>query len=223
MTQMSFAVEVFPSGGYAVDAATRIAARTPAEGSIVLTGGGTAERVYPELNLDLSKADVYFSDERCVPPDHEASNFALAERLLLERSGAARVHRMRGEDSPIEAARSYHDELVPAVERGFDLMLLGMGEDNHVAALWPNSAALIDPDALCLPVDRPDGLKGLTMTAPAIKSARTILLIVTGSSKAAAMERAMKSGDDPLSCPVRLLADHPDATFLLDEAAASHL
>ena len=126
---MSFAVEVWPSASYAVQAARWIAERTPAEGSLVLTGGGTAERIYLELNLDLSNVDVYFSDERCVPPDHEASNFALAERSLLDRNEAARVHRMRGEDSPIEAARSYHDELAPAVERGFDVMLLGMGDD----------------------------------------------------------------------------------------------
>lgn len=220
---MSFAVEVWPSASYAVEAARWIAERTTAEGSLVLTGGGTAEKIYLELNLDLSNVDVYFSDERCVPPDHEASNFALAERSLLDRNEAARVHRMRGEDSPIEAARSYHDELAPAVERGFDVMLLGMGDDNHIAALFPNSAALINPGALCLPVDRPDGLKGLTMTAPAIESARTILLIVTGESKAEAVERAMKSNDDPLSCPVRMLADHPDTTFLLDEAAALRL
>ena len=220
---MCFNVEVWPSSSYAVETARRIAESAPAEGSLVLTGGGTAERVYPELNLDLSNVDVYFSDERCVPPDHEASNFALADRLLLDRGGAARVHRMRGEDSPIEAARSYHDELSPAVDRGFDLMLLGMGDDNHIAALFPNSAALINPDALCLPVDRPDGLKGLTMTAPAIESTGTILLIVTGESKAEAVERAVKSDDDALSCPVRMLAGHPDTTFLLDEDAASRL
>ena len=220
---MSFNVVAWPSRSYAVEAARRIAARMPPEGSVVLTGGGTAESVYPELNLDLSNVDVYFSDERCVPPDHEASNFALADRTLLDRSGPGRVHRMRGEDSPIQASRSYHDELAPAVERGFDLMLLGMGDDNHIAALFPNSAALINPEALCLPVDRPDGLKGLTMTAPAIQSARTVLLIVTGESKAEAVERAIESDDDPLSCPVRMLVDHPDTTFLLDEAAAFHL
>jgi len=220
---MSFKVEIWPSDSYAAEAARRIASRTPAEGSIVLTGGGMAANLYPKLNLDLSNIDVYFSDERCVPPDHEASNFALADRTLLDRSGPGRVHRMRGEDSPVHAARSYHEELTPAVERGFDLMLLGMGDDNHIAALFPNSAALINPDALCQPVDRPDGLKGLTMTAPAIQSARTILLIVTGESKAGAVERAVKSEDDPLSCPVRMLVDHPDTTFLLDETAAARL
>jgi 6-phosphogluconolactonase len=193
------------------------------EGSLVLTGGGTAEGLYPNLELDLSEVDVFFSDERCVPPDHKDSNFALANRLLLGRSGPARVHRMRGEDQPIEAAMAYHDELVPAVERGFDLTLLGMGGDNHIAALFPNSPALINPNALCLPVDRPDGMKGLTMTPPALVAARTMGLIVTGATKAEAVKRAVESDDDELSCPVRLLAGHPGATFLLDEPAASLL
>ena len=220
---MTFAVEIWPSNNYATGASQWIAERMPSGGSLVLTGGGTAGLVYPELQLDLSGVDIFFSDERCVPPDHEASNFALAQRLLLARSRPTRVHRMRGEDPPIEAARAYHDELVPAVERGFNLMVLGMGDDNHIAALFPNSPALINPDALCLTVDRPDGLKGLTMTPPALVAARTVVLIVTGETKAEAVKRAVESDDEPLSCPVRLLASHPDTTFLLDESAASLL
>jgi 6-phosphogluconolactonase len=218
---MTFAVEIWPSRSYAAGAARWIAERMAAEGSLVLTGGGTAEELYPKMKLEASEIDIFFSDERCVPPDDEDSNFALADRLLLDRSGATRVHRMRGEDPPIEAARAYHDELVPAVERGFDVTLLGMGDDNHIAALFPNSPALINPEALCLPVDRPDGMKGLTMTPPALVAARTIVLIVTGATKAEAVRRAIQSDDDPLSCPVRLLAGHPDATFLLDEPAAA--
>jgi 6-phosphogluconolactonase len=220
---MTFDVEILPSNNYVTGASQWIAERTPSGGSLILTGGDTAGLVYPELELDLSGVDVFFSDERCVPPDHEDSNFALARRLLLDRSGSTSVHRMRGEDPPIEAARAYHDELVPAVERRFDLMVLGMGDDNHVAALFPNSPALINPDALCLPVDRPDGLKGLTMTPPALGAARVVALIVTGATKAEAVKRAIESDDDERSRPVRLLADHPDATFLLDEPAASLL
>jgi 6-phosphogluconolactonase len=98
-----------------------------------------------------------------------------------------------------------------------------MGTDNHIAALFPQSAALIKPDALCLPVDRPDGLKGLTLTAPVLEGARTILLIVTGESKAEAVARAVNGDGDPMSRPVRLLAHHPNTTFLLDKAAASAL
>jgi 6-phosphogluconolactonase len=220
---MTFAVEIWPAASYGAGAARWIAERMPAEGSLVLTGGATAEGLYPEMQLGLSEIDIFFSDERCVPPHHEDSNFALADRLLLDRSGATRVHRLRGEDPPIEAARAYHDELFPAVERGFDVTLLGMGADNHIAALFPNSPALINPEALCLPVDRPDGMKGLTMTTPALVAARAIVLIVTGETKAEAVRRAITSDDDPLSCPVRLLAGHTDATFLLDEPAAALL
>jgi 6-phosphogluconolactonase len=220
---MTFAVEIWPSGSYAAGAAQWIAERMPAEGSLVLTGGSTAGELYPELQVELSGVDIFFSDERCVPPDHEDSNFALADRLLLGRTGATRVHRMRGEDPPLEAAGAYHDELVPAVRRGFELMVLGMGDDNHIAALFPNSPALINPASLCLPVDRPDGLKGLTMTQPALVAARTVVLIVTGAAKAEAVGRAIRSDDDQLGCPVRLLEGHPDATFLLDEPAAVHL
>lgn len=220
---MTFAVEIWPSNNYTTGASQWIAKRMPSSGSLILTGGGTAGLVYPELKLDLSGVDIFFSDERCVPPDHDASNFALTQRLLLARSRPARVHRMHGEDPPIEAARAYHDELVPAVELGFNLMVLGMGDDNHIAALFPTSPALINPDALCLTVDRPDGLKGLTMTPPALVAARTVVLIVTGETKAEAVKRAVESDDEPLSCPVRLLAGHPDTTFLLDESAASLL
>jgi 6-phosphogluconolactonase len=219
--EVTFGIEVFDASRYARAAADRIAKEVVAGGVLVITGGGTAARVYPEVTVDLSEVEVFFSDERCVPPDDANSNFALADELLLERNGATGVHRMRGEDAPLQAARDYHAELVPAVEGGLDLVLLGMGADNHIAALFPNSPALIKPDALCLPVDRPDGLKGLTLTAPALESARTILLIVTGESKADAVARAVKGDDDPMSRPVRLLAQHPNTTFLLDDAAAS--
>ncbi|MGH2699862.1 MAG: 6-phosphogluconolactonase, partial [Actinomycetota bacterium] len=200
---MTFAVEVFPSARYASEAAARSAGEIVAGGTLVVTGGGTAAQIYPKLAADLSSVDVFFSDERCVPADDENSNFALVDRLLLKPNGAVGVHRMRGEESPIRAARDYHAELVPAVERGFDVMLLGMGPDNHIAALFPNSAALINPDALCLPVDRPDGMKGLTMTPPALVAARRVLLIVTGEAKAEAVARAVNGDDDELRCPVR--------------------
>jgi 6-phosphogluconolactonase len=220
---MSFAVRVFPSGSYAADAAAIIAERLPVGSSLVVTGGTSARVVYGALDIDLSSSEVYFSDERCVPPDDEASNFKMATEMLLERSGATSVHRMRGEESPQRAARSYHDQLAAAARERFDLMLLGMGDDNHIAALFPNSPALLEADELCVPVDRPDGLKGLTMTPPSIVAAKSVLLVVSGESKAAAVARAFEEDEDAMSCPVRLLADHPEVTFLLDEPAASRL
>ncbi len=223
---MTFRIEVLSADGYPRTAATHIAGATPARGSVVLTGGTTAEKIYPFLALerdDWSELEVAFSDERCVPPDDPASNYKMAKDLLLEPTGAHNVHRMPGEDEPDAAAAAYHEAIAPLVEGGWDLMLLGVGADAHVGALFPGTPGLQETKRYCAPVDRPDGMKGLTLTPPALRAARKILLLVTGEAKAATMKRVTQGDEGVDACPARLLADHPDATFLLDEPAASLL
>lgn len=223
---MGFSIEVFEDAAYSAAAADVIRSALPERGSVGLTGGGTAKQVYPELAQDpdlWANIEILFSDERCVPPDHEESNFKMAARLLLDPAGVRIVHRMRGEEIPREAAESYHHEVAPVVERGIDLLLLGMGADAHIGAMFPHSAALSESDKLCVAVKRPDGMTGLTLTPPAMLSAKKILLVVTGAGKAEALKRVIH-GDEPVpECPARLLADHPDATFLLDAPAATAL
>ena len=224
---MSFRVEVFPDSFYPQKAAARIASELPGARSIVLTGGTTAEKIYrplADIGPDLGGKHLFFSDERCVPPDHDASNFAMAARTLLDASpSGATVHRMRGEDDPPASARAYSDEIRDAAPGGFDLVLLGMGADCHVGAMFPGSPALDETSALCAAIDRPDGMKGLTLTPPALLGGMRILLLVSGEAKAEAVARAITGDESPHDCPARLLADHPDATFLLDEPAAGHL
>lgn len=220
---VSFRVEVFAPDEYPERAATAIARASPASGSLVITGGSTAEAVYPRLAEaapDWSRLEIFFSDERCVPADDDASNYAMARRTLLDHLETAAVHRMRGEDPPLRAADSYHVELSG---RDIDLMLLGMGADNHICAMFPHSEAVKVTSSLCTPVDRPDGLKGLTLTSPAVTRAGKVLLLVTGDNKADAVRRAVEGNEDPFDCPARMLANHDDATFLLDEPAASLL
>jgi 6-phosphogluconolactonase len=130
---------------------------------------------------------------------------------------------MRGEDDPTSAAAEYGDEVRPVVEAGVDLVLLGMGADAHICAMFPGSLALDVTDELCRAVDRPDGMQGLTLTPPAVLSGRKIAVIVTGSGKAEAVRRVFHGTETPAQCPARLLAQHPDVTFLLDEPAAAHL
>jgi 6-phosphogluconolactonase len=222
---VSFGVEVFAGESYGREVAGLVAREVPDASSVALTGGSTAERVYAPLGesgVDWSNADVVFSDERCVPPHDDASNFGMADRLLPGLDGG-RVHRMRGEDDPQAAARAYSDEIRPLVDAGLELMLLGMGADGHICALFPGSPALEEKGRLCAAVDRPDGMTGLTLTPPAILSARRVLLLVTGKGKAETVARAVQGDDYPVVLPVRLLAAHPDATFLVDEAAASLL
>ena len=223
---MAFSTQVFESGDYPRVAASWIADALPPQGSVVLTGGTTAEKIYPFLALhdrDWSGLSIAFSDERCVPPDDPASNYRMATDLLLRERPPKEVHRMPGELEPEAGASSYSDEIAPLVADGFDLLLLGMGADAHVGALYPGSPVLPEKEALCRAVDRPDGMKGLTLTPPAMLSATKVLLLVTGEAKAATVARVLSGDEDIETCPARLLADHPDATFLLDEAAASAL
>ena len=223
---MTFRTKVFSSGSYAKEAAATIADATQNASSLVLTGGTTAEKVYVELaktTVPWSLLEVLFSDERCVPPGDPASNFTMAERLLFQGSTPKIVHRMRGEDSPEVAASRYHSDIESVVGAGLDVMLAGMGADAHVCAMFPGSRALDEKERLCLHVDRPDGMSGLTLTPPAVLSARKVLLIVTGKGKAATVKRVIEGGGSVTSAPARILADHPDVTFLLDEGAASAL
>ena len=222
---MSFGIQTFENAAFPEEAAKQIAAAFPGGGSLVLTGGSTAERVYPYLGAhkkDWTAVEIAFSDERCVPPDDVKSNYFMAKRTLLDAAAPARVHRIKGELPPQQGAQEYHRAMGPLVARGFDLLLLGVGTDAHIGSMSPGSPALSEK-RLAAAVTRYDGVPGVTMTPPAMLSARKILLIVTGEGKADVVRRAVRS-DEPIDlCPVRLLKDHPDATFLLDEDAASLL
>ena len=222
---MTFRIEKFAAGSFPEEAAQRIADAFPGGGSLVLTGGSTAEKVYPYLGAykkDWTGVQIAFSDERCVPPDHESSNYFMAKRTLLDAAGPGVVHRIKGELPPAQGAQDYHAAMRPLVAHGFDLLLLGVGTDAHVGSMSPDSPAL-DETRYAAAVTRYDGVPGVTLTPPAMLSARKVLLIVTGEAKADVVRRAVESDEPVASCPVRLLEDHPDVTFLLDEDAASLL
>lgn len=223
---MSFKVEIHPEDSWANAAANVVRGYLPKSGSVVLTGGSAAELVFPllkEPDVQWRFISLYFSDERAVRPDDPRSNFGLVDRTLLGHIRPQAIHRIRGEENPDDAAVSYDHVLAPVVGTGFDVVVLGMGADAHIAALFPGSPALEATDSLCLPVERPDGMIGITMTPPALISARHILLLVSGSSKAEAVRRAVASDENSSTCPVRVLAGHPDVRMLLDEGAASGL
>ena len=222
---MTIEVDVWPPEDYARSAARRIAMRLPELGAVVITGGTTAEKVYQSMveeGTDWSGVDVLFSDERSVPPDHDASNYRMASATLLSSTRPRAVHRMRGEDPPDDAARAYAAEIRPLVAEGIDLAVLGMGEDCHICALFPESPALAETKELCAAVDRPDGMKGITLTPPALRACKRALVIATGEAKAEAVRRAVEGAESPSDCPARVLADL-DTTFLLDEPAAALL
>jgi 6-phosphogluconolactonase len=178
------------------EAAQRIAALQPR--SIVLTGGSTPRLVYEqlsELDLPWPEIDVFFGDERCVPPDHPDSNYGMAHIALLTKV-RAKVHRMSGETCDPQL---YEDELTSVFGPGlpaFDVVLHGLGEDGHTASLFPGDPALYVTDRRVLRVERPDYTR-LTLTLPVLCSAKTGIFLVSGESKRDALAQLMAGADIP--------------------------
>ena len=114
-------------------------------GHVVVTGGSTPRAAYEraaERRTDWAGVEFWFTDERCVPPDHEHSNYRMVERALFSKIERATVHRMQGELGPHDGAAAYERELEEAGPDAFDLMLLGLGPDAHICSLFPGDDAL---------------------------------------------------------------------------------
>ena len=200
------------------------AARTG--GHIALTGGRTPELAYKEaakLEPDWSKVELWWSDERCVPPDDELSNYALAKRTLLDNLGSAprQVHRIKGELGKEHAADDYDRELGRTV---FDLELLGVGPDGHVASLFPNAPTL-QRQKRVLPAEA--GLEPfvdrVTLSIPALKSARAIVFALAGADKSDAARRTFAGEPSPETPASLVRATNGRTTAILDRAAAAKL
>jgi len=207
--------------------ARRLDEAARAGGHICLTGGSTPKRAYElaaEMDPDWSRVELWWGDERCVPPDDPLSNYGMAATALIDLLGTppAAVHRMRGELGPDEGAAAYERELGTT---RFDLLLLGMGADGHVASLYPNQPSLdeterrvIGAEAHLEPfVDR------ITVTLPVLNASHELLFLIAGADKADAVARAF--ADEPSPATPASLARSLDGstTVVLDRAAASRL
>jgi 6-phosphogluconolactonase len=200
----------------------------------VLTGGSTPKALYKILSeRTLNWKNVYFwwGDERCVPPDHPDSNFGMAQKTLLNKIAVEQdhVYRMKGEMEPGSSALEYEGHLrkvfggdaIPS----FDLVLLGMGDDGHTASLFPGTAALKVQDRLVVHnyVEKLQANR-LTMTFPLLNQAKQILFLVSGASKAMALQQVLDGEFDPLQYPAQGIRPvHGELIFFVDEAAASRL
>ncbi|MBV9334449.1 MAG: 6-phosphogluconolactonase [Solirubrobacterales bacterium] len=214
-------------------------------GQIVLTGGSTPRAAYGEfvdavrtVGVDVSGSTLWFSDERCVPPEDDSSNYGMVKASLLDPLAHAggslpSVHRMRGELGPHAAADEYERELRAAGPPRFDLVLLGIGGDGHLASMFPDQGSLSERSRLVLGVEQA-GLEPyvprVTLTFPALVNARQIVFLATGDSKAEPVAAAF--GPDakpdpflpasllpPLASEVKVLVD-PAAGALVRSAAS---
>ena len=164
----------------------------------MLTGGSTPRRSYElaaALERDWSGVELWWSDERCVPPDDEKSNYAMAKRALLDHVSVGAAHRMRGELGKEDGAASYDQELGSLDP--FDFVLLGLGPDGHVASLFPNEPTLDETDRRAIGAEAKldPFVDRITLTLPVLCAARTVVFLVTGADKADAVRRAF--ADEP--------------------------
>jgi 6-phosphogluconolactonase len=209
------------------EAASETAAEVLAEavrggGHMALSGGSTPRRAYElaaELAPDWSGVELWWADERCVPPEDDRSNFRLAREALLDRLAAPprAVHRILGEVEPEEAARSYDRELRSAT---LAVVLLGIGADGHTASLFPHAEALTEEDRLAVAVERPDVAR-VTLTPPPLRAADRVVFLAVGEEKADAVGRAFGGPQDPAT-PASVIRGRR-TTAILDRASASRL
>jgi len=207
--------------------AERLAEAARAGGHVVLTGGDGPKPAYQlaaELEPGWSRVEVWWGDERCVPPDDERSNFGMAKETLLDRLDAPpkAVHRIRGELDPEEAAPSYEEDV-----RGvtFDLILNGLGPDGHTASLFPNAPTLDERERLVVVAE--PGLEPfvprVTLTIPALANCREMLFLATGEGKADAVKRGFADPPSPATPASLVRSALGETVVVLDEAAAARL
>jgi 6-phosphogluconolactonase len=206
---------------------------------VALSGGSTPKRLFQILAaqgktaLPWDSIDLWWGDERAVPPDHKDSNYGMTRDALITPLGLdlspGRVHRIHGEADPETAASDYEKELVGSLGAPpvFDLALQGMGPDGHTASLFPHSPALAEKQrwVVANPVDSPL-TKGkttrITLTAPAINAARHIRFLVGGADKADSLAAVLRGPRDTTRYPSQLIAG-ADTVWFVDDAAASKL
>ncbi len=243
------AIEVHPDPQQLARAAAGHIARIAAEAiaargrfTIGLPGGSTPRLLFTLLSnlpwvrrIDWEHVHVFWGDERCVPPDHPDSNYRLAHEMLLRNVPvpAEQIHRIHGELSPAEAARTYEQTLrtffpedTPTdPQPRFDLLLLGLGDDGHTASLFPGTPALTETTRWVAEnyVPRLDSWR-VTLTAPAINAAAQVIFLVSGAAKAEAVQAVLQGPLRPSAYPAQLIQPRAgQALWLVDQAAAALL
>ncbi|MGW0183265.1 6-phosphogluconolactonase [Nocardia sp. NPDC003345] len=244
-TSSETSVEVYPDSDALTTAAARLfvdtlTAAQAARGSasVVVTGGGTGIRLLEKVRanaggLDWSNLDVFWGDERFVPAGDPDRNELQAHRALLDHVPVdpARVHTVATSDGeypdPVEAAAEYATALRAhlATYGAFDLHLLGMGPDGHINSLFPGHAETLgEQRELAVAVTdspKPPPVR-VTLTYPAIRRARQVVLVVAGADKAEPVAAAL-NGADPLKVPAAGARGTESTVWLVDRAAAPGL
>jgi 6-phosphogluconolactonase len=203
--------------------------------SVVLTGGNTAAKVYRLLatpgfrdTIPWESVHLFWTDERCVAPESNESNFGAAHRVFLNGLSIPdeNIHRIRGEDNPAAEANRYaceiqkHMTLKNNSKYYFDWVLMGLGVDGHTASLFPGQEALLNPQGFCDVAQHPETKqKRITLTAPMLQRAKQITYHVVGFEKAEVISELIYESSESQKYPAARIPGE----WYLDEAAASCL
>ncbi len=226
------------AGADLVRAAAQEAVQRRGRFTLALSGGSTPRTLYALLAqppyvsaIDWTATHIFWSDERCVPPDHAESNYRMAQEALLDHVPVpvGNVHRMHGEMAvPQQAAQAYTAEVQTVFGKHalprFDLLLLGLGEEGHTASIFPGVNVPTDPNIPVAAVFVPKvNTWRLTLTLPVLNAAAHLLFLVAGAAKQEAL-RAVIQGPRSLDLPAQRVApSNGILTFLADRDAAASL
>ncbi|MCD4823185.1 MAG: 6-phosphogluconolactonase [Phycisphaerae bacterium] len=203
---------------------------------LALAGGTTPRITYMHLadhvttdQVPWSKVEVFFGDERDVPQDDVESNYAMAQRTLLDHMPIdwSRVHAMRADAGDLDAASWEYERIIRDIVGNdskhipqFDMIMLGLGGDGHAASLFPNCPSLEEAHRLVVSCHIPIlGRNRMTFTFPLINAARNVLFLITGDDKAAVVKRVFQDHDQSLPA-ARISPPHGTINIVLDAAAA---
>jgi 6-phosphogluconolactonase len=208
---------------------------------VAMSGGQTPEKFFQMLGRDSQAAQlqwdkihIFWVDERCVAPDDKDSNYRMANEAFICKVPIPfeNIHRVHAENSNYDqVVNSYEQTLRKVFELSagqvpqFDLIILGMGDDGHIASLFPNSYEPLDVADLVSAVYLKNGAHNrITLTHPVIQASRKILVLVSGQRKAETLKNVFESETDELKYPVHWLWPVLDkVTWIVDENAASCL
>lgn len=197
------------------------------EFTLMLTGGRSAKKLYEHWSkgdrFSDHRIDCYFGDERCVPLDDAENNYGMVMNTLFAKGVPAGlcVYRMRGEQANIESEISRYCSALPS---SLDVILLSVGEDGHIASIFPNSEVVHEQSALVshvrapkIPQDR------LTVTPKVLKSAKKIIVLVCGAVKGKVVARALKQPKNVQELPIAIVMGMSQTTIILDKEASEQL
>ena len=189
--------------------------------AVALSGGSTPQGLYRLLaeppyrgRVDWGRVEIFWGDERCVPPDHHDSNYRMAKEAMLSKLPIppGHVHRIEAERPDRDAAARDYQAVIARVfgvdpagpPPAFDLILLGMGPDGHTASLFPGTAALDEKTRWVVVNHVPKfAADRLTMTLPILNRAREVLFLVDGGDKAERLAEVLEGMPDPRRLPAQ--------------------